>query len=134
MPARNSQRDTAKAEYIKRRRAGEKINLKEFADRVGVPYGTVRNWKRIDQWDESLERKRGGQPETETARERKMPRATTAARRGKIRTQKKTAHIVPSFLISCPMKKRNGLTICRPGQKKTLCLSCESCGIDRKRF
>lgn len=61
MPARNSQRDTAKAEYIKRRRAGEKINLKEFADRVGVPYGTVRNWKRIDQWDESLERKRGGQ-------------------------------------------------------------------------
>ena len=62
MPARNSQRDTAKAEYIKRRRAGEKINLKEFADRVGVPYGTVRNWKRIDQWDESLERKRGGQP------------------------------------------------------------------------
>ena len=51
MPARNSQRDTAKAEYIKRRRAGEKINLKEFADRVGVPYGTVRNWKRIDQWD-----------------------------------------------------------------------------------
>lgn len=60
MPARNSQRDTAKAEYIKRRRAGEKINLKEFADRVGVPYGTVRNWKRIDQWDESLERKRGG--------------------------------------------------------------------------
>ena len=62
MPARNSQRDTAKAEYIKRRRAGEKINLKEFADWVGVPYGTVRNWKRIDQWDESLERKRGGQP------------------------------------------------------------------------
>ena len=39
MPARNSQRDTAKAEYIKRRRAGEKINLKEFADWVGVPYG-----------------------------------------------------------------------------------------------
>ena len=62
MPARNSQRDTAKAEYIKRRRAGEKINLKELADWVGVPYGTVRNWKRIDQWDESLERKRGGQP------------------------------------------------------------------------
>ena len=31
MPKRNDKRDTAKAEYVKRRRSGEKINLKEFA-------------------------------------------------------------------------------------------------------
>lgn len=48
MPKRNDKRDTAKAEYVKRRRSGEKINLKEFAATLGVTYGTVRNWKKID--------------------------------------------------------------------------------------
>ena len=43
MPKRNDKRDTAKAEYVKRRRSGEKINLKEFAAMLGVTYGTVRN-------------------------------------------------------------------------------------------
>ena len=56
MPKRNDKRDTAKAEYIKRRRSGEKVNLKDLAEKLGVTYGTVRNWKRIDQWDDAMER------------------------------------------------------------------------------
>ena len=62
MPKRNSQRDAAKAEYIKRRQAGAKVNLKELAAEIGVPYGTVRNWKRLDAWEDGVVRKRGGQP------------------------------------------------------------------------
>lgn len=62
MPKRNSQRDAAKAEYVKRRQAGKKVNLKELAAEVGVPYGTIRNWKRIDDWEAGISRNRGGQP------------------------------------------------------------------------
>lgn len=68
MPKRNDKRDTAKAEYIKRRRSGEKVNLKDLAKKLGVTYGTVRNWKRIDQWDDAVERKRGGQPGNKNSR------------------------------------------------------------------
>lgn len=68
MPKRNDKRDTAKAEYIKRRRSGEKVNLKDLAEKLGVTYGTVRNWKRIDQWDDAMERKRGGQPGNKNSR------------------------------------------------------------------
>lgn len=68
MPKRNDKRDTAKAEYIKRRRSGEKVNLKDLAEKLGVTYGTVRNWKRIDQWDDAVERKRGGQPGNKNSR------------------------------------------------------------------
>ena len=68
MPMRNDKRDTAKAEYIKRRRSGEKVNLKDLAEKLGVTYGTVRNWKRIDQWDDAVERKRGGQPGNKNSR------------------------------------------------------------------
>lgn len=71
MPKRNEQRDTAKAEYIKRRRAGEKVNLKEFAEQLGVSYGMVRNWKRLDAWDESIQRKRGGQPGNKNSKGKK---------------------------------------------------------------
>lgn len=94
MPKRNDKRDTAKAEYIKRRRSGEKVNLKDLAKKLGVTYGTVRNWKRIDQWDDAVERKRGGQPETKTAGARGMPRAIPAAvRRTETPTQRRTVHI-----------------------------------------
>lgn len=55
-------------EYIKRRRSGEKVNLKDLAEKLGVTYGTVRNWKRIDQWDDAVERKRGGQPGNKNSR------------------------------------------------------------------
>ena len=68
MPKRNDKRDTAKAEYIKRRRSGEKVNLKDLAEKLGVTYGTVRNWKRIDQWDDAMERKRGGEPGNKNSR------------------------------------------------------------------
>ena len=68
MPKRNDKRDTAKAEFIKRRRSGEKVNLKDLAEKLGVTYGTVRNWKRIDQWDDAMERKRGGQPGNKNSR------------------------------------------------------------------
>lgn len=71
MPKRNDKRDTAKAEYIKRRRSGEKVNLKDLAEKLGVTYGTVRNWKRIDQWDDAVERKRGGQPGNKNSRGKK---------------------------------------------------------------
>lgn len=94
MPKRNDKRDTAKAEYIKRRRSGEKVNLKDLAEKLGVTYGTVRNWKRIDQWDDAVERKRGDSPETKTAGARGMPRAIPAAvRRTETPTQRRTVHI-----------------------------------------
>lgn len=94
MPKRNDKRDTAKAEYIKRRRSGEKVNLKDLAEKLGVTYGTVRNWKRIDQWDDAMERKRGDSPETKTAGARGMPRAIPAAvRRTETPTQRRTVHI-----------------------------------------
>ena len=65
MPRRSEKRDTAKAEYVKRRSRGEKINLREFADELGVKYNTLQNWKGLDQWEEAVtppKRKRGGQP------------------------------------------------------------------------
>ena len=80
MPKRNDKRDTAKAEYIKRRRSGEKVNLKDLAEKLGVTYGTVRNWKRIDQWDDAVERKRGGQPGNKTAGARGMPKGQSRRR------------------------------------------------------
>ena len=75
MPKRNDKRDTAKAEYIKRRRSGEKVNLKDLAEKLGVTYGTVRNWKRIDQWDDAVERKRGGQPGNKNSRGKRNAKA-----------------------------------------------------------
>lgn len=63
MAKRSDARDTAKAEYIKLKGAGGKVNLKDLAESVGVSYQTLRNWKAIDQWDKSLpKKKRGAQP------------------------------------------------------------------------
>lgn len=65
MPKRSEKRDTAKAEYVKHRSQGEKVNLREFAERLGVNYKTLRDWKRIDEWDNDVtppKKKRGGQP------------------------------------------------------------------------
>ena len=42
MPKRSEKRDTAKAEYVARRSRGEKINLREFADRLGVSRTPIR--------------------------------------------------------------------------------------------
>lgn len=55
--------DTARAEYIRRRTNGEKVNLRELAEQMGLSYSYVRNRKRDEQWDDDLPpRKRGGQP------------------------------------------------------------------------
>ncbi len=62
MPRRSEKKDAAKAEYIARRSRG-KVNLKAFAEELGVSYQTLRNWKAAGKWDDELpKRKRGGQP------------------------------------------------------------------------
>lgn len=63
MPKRSDKRDTAKAEYIARKSKGEKVNLRELAERMGVNYRTLRGWKSADAWEAELPKKRrGGQP------------------------------------------------------------------------
>ncbi len=64
MPKRSDdKRSTAKAEYLARRSKGEKVNLRELSERVGVTYQTLRNWKSAGHWDDELPKKaRGGQP------------------------------------------------------------------------
>lgn len=94
MPKRNDKRDTAKAEYIKRRRSGEKVNLKDLAEKLGVTYGTVRNWKRIDQWDDAMERKRGGQPGNKNSRGKRNAKGNPGggARNGNTNAEKDGAY------------------------------------------
>ena len=63
MPARNEKRDAAKAEYLAALHRGEKVNLKELAEKLGVQYQQLRNWKSKDKWDsEAPKKKRGAQP------------------------------------------------------------------------
>lgn len=63
MPKRSEKRDTAKAEYIARKSRGERVNLRELAEKLGASYQTLRNWKAADKWDEACpKKKRGGQP------------------------------------------------------------------------
>ena len=90
MPKRSEKRDTAKAAYIARKAAGEEVSLRELAQEQGVSYQTLRNWKAADRWDEALPKKRRGR--------KTLPEAMRAHRR-EIRTQKRTEHTAPSFLI-----------------------------------
>jgi len=54
--------DAAKAEYIRRRANGEKVNLRELAEQVGLSYSYLRGRKQKDKWDEAVPpKKRGGQ-------------------------------------------------------------------------
>lgn len=63
MPKRSDRRDTAKAEYIARKSRGEKVNLRDLAEELGISYQTLRNWKAVDKWEEAMPpKKRGGQP------------------------------------------------------------------------
>ena len=63
MAQRSEKRDAAKAAYLDMLRKGEKVNLRELAERLGVRYQLLRNWKTQDKWDdEKPPRKRGGQP------------------------------------------------------------------------
>lgn len=63
MPKGGGKIDAARAEYIERRTKGEKVNLRELAERAGLSHSYVRNRKREEKWDEALPpKKRGGQP------------------------------------------------------------------------
>ena len=91
MPKRNDKRDTAKAEYIKRRRSGEKVNLKDLAEKLGVTYATGNALTNGTMWWSASA---GDSPETKTAGARGMPRAIPAAvRRTETPTQRRTVHI-----------------------------------------
>ncbi|MBD5098141.1 MAG: hypothetical protein HDT35_01050 [Clostridiales bacterium] len=65
MPKGGGKIDAARADYIERRAKGEKVNLRELAEREGLSYSYVRNRKREEKWDEAVppppKRKRGGQ-------------------------------------------------------------------------
>ena len=54
MPKRSEKRGAAKAEYIARRSRGEEVNLRELAEALGAKYQTLRNWKKVDHWDEDV--------------------------------------------------------------------------------
>jgi len=75
MPKRSEKRDTAKAEYIAKKKKGEEVSL-------------------------PCQRKSAaGSRATKTARASAMRRAATTVRRPAIRTQRKTERTAPSFLI-----------------------------------
>ncbi len=62
MPKGGGQIDAARAEYIRRRANGEKVNLRELAEQVGLSYSYVRNRKLDEKWDKVVPpKKRGGQ-------------------------------------------------------------------------
>ncbi len=60
MPKGGGKIDAARAEYIRRRANGEKVNLRELAEQVGLSYSYVRNRKRDEKWDETAPPKRKG--------------------------------------------------------------------------
>mgnify|MGYP000307247859 CR=1 FL=1 len=99
MPKRSEKRDTAKAEYIAKKKKGEEVSLRALAGELGVSYQTLRNWKAADKWEEALpKKKRGGQPGNQNSKGA-MQQAATTVRRPAIRTQRKTERTAPSFLI-----------------------------------
>ena len=62
MAKRSEKRDQAKARYIELRSQGVEVNLRELAEELGVSYSLLRKWKKLDDWDGAIKRKRGGQP------------------------------------------------------------------------
>ena len=100
MPKRSEKRDTAKAEYIAKKKKGEEVSLRALAGELGVSYKTLRNWKRRTSGKKRYQRKSAaGSRATKTARASAMQQAATTVRRPAIRTQRKTERIAPSFLI-----------------------------------
>lgn len=75
MPKGGGKIDAARAEYIDRRAKGEKVNLRELAERAGLSYSYVRNRKREDKWDEAVppppKKKRGGQKGNQNSKGKK---------------------------------------------------------------
>lgn len=62
MAKRSEKRDQAKARYIELRSQGVEVNLRELAEELGVSYSLLRKWKKLDDWEGAIKRKRGGQP------------------------------------------------------------------------
>ena len=61
--------DAAKAEYIRRRANGERVNLRELAEQMGLSYSYLRQRKRKDKWDEEVPpKKKGGQKGNQNSR------------------------------------------------------------------
>ncbi len=75
MPKGGGKIDATRAEYIERRAKGEKVNLRELAERAGLSYSYVRNRKREEKWDEVVppppKKKRGGQPGNKNSKGKK---------------------------------------------------------------
>lgn len=71
MPKRSEKRDAAATEYVARRQRGEKVNLREFAEELGVAYDLLRRWKAQDGWEQKIVRKRGGQPGNQNSKGKK---------------------------------------------------------------
>ena len=84
MPKRSEKRDTAKAEYIAKKKKGEEVSLRALAGELGVSY---------------QRKSAAGSRATKTARASATRRAATTVRRPAIRTQRKTERTAPSFLI-----------------------------------
>ena len=65
MPRGGGKIDAARDEYIRRRANGEKVNLRELAEQMGLSYSYLRGRKQKDKWDEAVppppKKKRGGQ-------------------------------------------------------------------------
>lgn len=60
--------DSVKAEYIARKKSGDKIVLRELAAKHGVNYKNLCEFRKSEQWDKEVERKEGGQPKNKNAK------------------------------------------------------------------
>lgn len=77
MAKRSGARDEARAVYVELRGKGGKVNLRELAEKLGVTYQTLRNWKAADKWDDTLPpKKRGGQPGNQNSKGHKNARGS----------------------------------------------------------
>lgn len=84
MAQRSEKRDAAKAEYLELLKKGEKVNLRELAERLGVTYQLLRNWKNKDKWDdEKPKRKRGGQPGNKNCQDKQNAKGKGAPKHNK---------------------------------------------------
>lgn len=115
MPEEALKRETAKAEYVKRMRNGDRFTLQELADSLNVSRSTIARWKKQDRWEDAVKKKaRGGQKgnqhskghknaekdgaystidlgqlsETETALVRKVPIASRSALKDEMKVLK----------------------------------------------
>ncbi len=60
MAERNAKRDTAKAIFIERKSNGGDAKLRTIAEEVGASFGDVRKWKKEDEWEASIPKRKAG--------------------------------------------------------------------------